>query len=90
MIQILDGMLNKIPEHQIECSAIRGIGSHRITRFDMVETEVIQERIKAILVGATSGRVGETLANDEVSVYDKGTKDYIESNMLLDYISEFL
>ena len=90
VIEILYSMLNKIPEHQIECNTIRGIGSHRITRFDMVETEVIQERIKAILIGAVSGRVGETLKDDEVSVYDEGTKDYIESNRLLDYILEFL
>ena len=34
--------------------------------------------------------MGETLKDDEVSVYDEGTKDYIELNRLLDYISEFL
>ena len=77
--QIIDGMLNKIPERQIECSTIRGIGSHRITRFDLVETEVIQERIMAIRNGSKSGRRAETLADDEVSVYDEGRKDYIES-----------
>ena len=90
VVQILNGMLIKIPEHQIECSTIRGIGSHRITRFDLVETEVIQERIKAIMNGSKSGRRNEILADNEVSVYDEGTKEYIESNRLLDYISEFL
>ena len=50
--EILYGMLIKIPEYQTECETIRGIGSHRITRFDLVETEVIQERIKAILNGS--------------------------------------
>ena len=90
VLEILYRMLDKIPEHQIEFSTIRGIGSHRITRFDLVETEVIQARIKVILIGAVSGRVGETLKGDEVSVYDEGTKEYIESNRLLDYIAEFL
>ena len=74
VIEILHSMLIKIPEHQIECSAIRGIGSHRITRFDLVETEVIQERIKAIVVGAVSGRVGETLNDGEVSAMTKGRR----------------
>ena len=50
----------------------------------------VQERIKAILIGVVSGRVDETLKDDEVSVYDEGTKEYIESNRLLDYIAEFL
>ena len=77
VVEILYGMLIKIPERQIECSTIRGIGSHRITRFDLVETEVIQERIKAILNGSKSGRRNETLFDDEISVYDEGTKDYI-------------
>ena len=90
VVEILDGMLSKIPERQIECSTIRGIGNHRITKFDLVETEVIQERIMAIQNGPKSGRRNETLINDEISVYDEGTKDYIESNRLLDYISEFL
>ena len=88
--EILYGMLIKIPEYQAECEIIRGIGSHRITRFDLVETEVIQERIKAILKGSRSGRREESLAQDEWPVYDEGTKDYIESNRLLDYVSEFL
>ena len=39
VMEILHSMLIKIPEYQIECSTIRGIGSHRITRFDLVETE---------------------------------------------------
>ena len=56
----------------------------------LVETEVIQERIIAIRNGSKSGRRNETLADDEDSVYDEATKDYIESNRLLDYISEFL
>ena len=29
-------------------------------------------------------------SNDEVSIYDEGTKDYIKSNRLLDFASEFL
>ena len=90
VIRILRSMLNKIPEYQIECSTIRGIGSHRITRFDLVETEVIQERIKAILNGSKSVRRDETLKDDEISVYDKGMKEYIQSNRLLDYVAEFL
>ena len=44
----------------------------------------------AIRNGTKSGRRDETLVDDEISVYDEGTKDYIESNRLLDYISEFL
>ena len=87
---ILHSMLSKIPEYQHECSAIPEIGSHRITRFDLVETEVIQERIKAILNGSKSGRRSESLEDGEISVYDEGMKDYIQSNRLLDYISEFL
>ena len=51
VVEILDGMLSQISERQIECSTIRGIGSHRITKFDLVETEVIQERIMAIRNG---------------------------------------
>ena len=90
VINILHSMLSKILEYQIECSAIEEIGSHRITRFDLVETEVIQERIKAILNGSRSGRRRETLNDGETSVYDEGMKDYIQSNRLLDYISEFL
>ena len=88
--EILHKMLSKIPEYQAECETISGIGSHRITRFDLVETEVIQERIKAILNGSRSGRRIETLAHDELPVYDEGTKEYLESNRLLDYVSEFL
>ena len=90
VVEILHSMLNKIPEYQIECSAIPEIGSHRITRLDLVETEVIQERIQSILDGSRSGRRNESLDNGEISVYDEGMKDYIQSNRLLNYISEFL
>ena len=34
--------------------------------------------------------MNQTLLKGEVSVYDEGTKEYIESNRLLDYVSEFL
>ena len=51
---------------------------------------MIQERIKAKLSGSKSGRRNETLDNSEISVYDQGLKDYIQSNRLLDYIAGFL
>ena len=56
----------------------------------MTECEVIQERIALIQSGSESGQRKETLLDDEVSVYNEGTKDYIESNRLLNFISEFL
>ena len=43
VVEILHSMLNKISEYQIECSTIQDNRSHRITRFDLVETEVIEE-----------------------------------------------
>ena len=90
LVQILDDMTSKIPEHQTMCSAIRGIGSHRVVRFDLTECETIKELIISIQNGSKTGRRDETLLEGDVSVYDEGTKDYIESNRLLDFASEFL
>ena len=89
LIQILNDMFNKIPDQLRECSTIPGIGSHRIIQFQMTECKVIQERIALIRSGSESGRRKETLHDDEISVYDEGTKDYIESNRLLDFVSNF-
>ena len=44
----------------------------------------------AIQSGSETVRRNETLYPGKVSVYDEGTKDYIELNRLLDFIAEFL
>ena len=50
----------------------------------------IKQRIISIQTVSESGRRSETLFVGEVSVYDEGTKDHIETNRLLDFASEFL
>ena len=61
-----------------------------VERFNLTECEMVTQRIIAIQSGAETGRRSETLFPWEISTYDKGTKDYIETNMLLDFASELL
>ena len=50
---------------------------------------MIRQRIMSIQSGSKSGRKSEPLFAGEVSVYDEGTKDYIETNRLLDFAQNF-
>ena len=56
----------------------------------MTECEMLKQRIIAIQSGSESGKRSEALFSGEVSVYDEGTKYYIETNRLLYFASEFL
>lgn len=82
-------LCNKILE-QTTSRLIRGIDSNRIGQFDLTECKMIKQRIISIQNRSESGRRRETLFKGEVSVYDEGTKNYIESNKLLYFASEFL
>ena len=82
-------MFNKILEHRTTSRTIRGIGSNRMDDLTRRNAKVIRQRIMSIQSGSESGRRSETLFTGEVSVYDERTKDYIESNRLLDFASNF-
>ena len=59
--QIIEGMFNKILEHQTTNRPIRGIGSNQIGRFNTTECEMIKQRIMSIQSGSESKRRSETL-----------------------------
>lgn len=51
---------------------------------------MIRKKIIAMLNGSEARRKKESLFSGEISSYDEGTKDYIETSRLLDFASEFL